>query len=298
VLLDVFMRGLGREAPVATAEQRERLDAALRKQIARGQAAHEGIAVADEEVAAMFGEIAGGDAAEDLDALHVALESIPADDVVLALACARGHDGALARFRDLYMGNIPAVARRVGTANVDAAEVLSRVSEALFVAAPGGRPRILDLVARGSLSGLVKVIAVRTTINLCRSERREVTDPQHALATAIASQTDPELATIKQHHRSAVKAALEAAVASLPPDERNLLRLSLLHRLTVDEIASLQQVHRSTAARRLAKIRERLGKEARRRLRVDLGATGPELEHVFHLVRSSLHVSFERLLGS
>lgn len=297
-MLDAFLRGLGRALSLST-DARERLEAAVIDRVAHGRAAHDAFEVDEADVATLLGEITHvEDETIDVDALIAALESIPSDDVVLALACARGDERALMRFRDLYLESVPGVARRVGNASVDVGDVVSRVNEALFVAPPGGRARILDMVGRGSLGGLVRVIAVRTAINLGRSTARELADPHEALANAIASQTDPELAAIKERHRSAMKTALEAAIASLPADERNLLRLSLLHRLTVDEIASLQRVHRSTAARRLAKIREQLGKEARRRLRVDLGAGNGDLAQVYDLVSSSLHVSFERLLGA
>jgi RNA polymerase sigma-70 factor (ECF subfamily) len=292
VVLESFLRAL-ESAPDLTTDQRRQVEDALRGQIERGRSVHEGLVVADDDLAALFGAAALADCAT----LIAALEAVPADEVVLAIACGRRDDAAIARFTELYMQDIPAMVRRVGSPRIDPGEVFSRVSEALFVSQSGGRPRILDLVGRGSLSGLVRVIAVRTTINLSRREHREITDPHDALATAIASQTDPELATIKKDHRDAIKAALEQAIGALLPDERNLLRLSLLHRLTIDEIASLQQVHRSTAARRIARIRDQLGKDARRRLRAQLGVGGDDLEQIFRVVSSSVDISFARLLG-
>ena len=297
--LDAFVAAVG-AGPRTTSLASPRIEAALGDALARGREAHEGLDIDDTRVAALLGEIVAArtdeDAGLDENTVVETLASAPAGDVVLALACADGIDAAMKRFRARYMPAMASVARRVGNVALDPEEVAAQVVEKLFVAGSQARPRILDLVGRGELAGLVRVVAVRTAINLSRRDRREITDPNDALATAIASQTDPELAAIKQDHRSAIKGALETAIASLQPDERNLLRLSLLHRLTIDEIASLQQVHRSTAARRLARIREQLGAQARRNLRIELGARAEDLEHVFQLVRSSLHVSFERLL--
>lgn len=297
VSLDAFVSALG-EAPCASDDERARLAEALTRALARAEAACVGFAVDPAESCALMAEIVrtAPGARSDTDALCAAVMQLPAEDLALAIGCAHGNPHAMRRFTELHLRGVAGLARRVGGFEVDTDEVLSRVREKLFVAPPDGRPRILDLVGRGSLAGLVRVIAVRTTLNLGRGERREITDPEHALATAIASQTDPELAAIKVHHRESVKTAIQSAIASLDPDERNLLRLSLLHRLTIDEIASLQKVHRATAARRLARIREQLGKESRRRLRAELGPGDPELERVFELVQSSLHVSFERLL--
>ena len=167
-MLDAFLRGLGREPSLST-EARERLEATVADCVARGRAAHDGIEVDEADVASLLGEIVRvEDETVDADATIAALASIPSDDVVLALACARGDERALVRFRDLHLDSIPAVARRVGSASVDVGDVTSRVNEALFVAPPGGRARILDMVGRGSLGGLVRVIAVRTAINLGR----------------------------------------------------------------------------------------------------------------------------------
>lgn len=331
VAVDAFVAAVGAPAKL-TPPARARLQEALASALARGREAHEGLSVDETRTAGLLGEVvaarlsaeasqaeasrdadeaagevdtaaqASGAADERpavepaLDRILGALSEVPVGDVVLALSCTDGREAAMQRFRARHMPAIASVARRTGHVALDPEELAAHVIEKLFVPRPDARPRILDLVGRGELAGLVRVIAVRTAINLSRRERREITDPNDALATAIASQTDPELAAIKQDHRGAIKGALEAAIAELAPDERNLLRLSLLHRLTIDEIATLQQVHRSTAARRLAKIREQLGAQARRRLRIELGAAAEDLEHVFRLVRSSLHVSFERLL--
>jgi RNA polymerase sigma-70 factor, ECF subfamily len=296
VIVDAFL-GAAASVPPPDEEGRARLETALNHAVARTQSADLGVEVSPDELAVLVGEIVNEAPDPGLEAVLERIERLAMHDLALALGCGRGDARALARFARLHLQDLPGIVRRIGHGGIDHDEVRARVQETLFVAPPGGRPRILELVGRGNLSGLVRVVAVRTALNLARKGRREVTEPDDALATAIASQTDLEHALVKVQHRGAVKAALENAIADLTADERNLLRLSLLHRLTIDEIAALQHIHRSTAARRIARIREQLGESARRRLRSELGASEGELDHVLHMVGSSLQVSFDRLLA-
>jgi RNA polymerase sigma-70 factor (ECF subfamily) len=103
---------------------------------------------------------------------------------------------------------------------------------------------------------------------------------------------------LKAHQRAAFKAALQAALAGLGAKERNLLRMHLLHGLSIDEIGRAYQVHRATAARWLATTREALHRETRRLLRARLGLTDPEFDSVLRAVESQLDASFRRLLTS
>jgi RNA polymerase sigma-70 factor (ECF subfamily) len=70
-----------------------------------------------------------------------------------------------------------------------------------------------------------------------------------------------------------------------------------MEHLGIDAIAALHGVHRSTAARWLQGVRERLGKHIRRSLRERLGPRPRDIESVLRAVDSQLDLSFSRLLG-
>ncbi len=101
----------------------------------------------------------------------------------------------------------------------------------------------------------------------------------------------------QQHHRDAFRAALERVLAKLTSEDRNLLRLSLVHGLSIDEVGRLYQIHRSTAARRLGRLKDGIGQDTRMYLRAELGADRKELQSLFRLVKTGLDKSFVRLLG-
>jgi RNA polymerase sigma-70 factor (ECF subfamily) len=147
------------------------------------------------------------------------------------------------------------------------------------------------------LPGVLRVAAARTALNLRRKDHRvDVGDER--LLRELCPDDDPELCALKDQHRAAFKSALEDALASLGAQERNVLRMHLLHALSIDAIGTTYQVHRATAARWLTTIREKLDTETRRLLRERKGLTDPEVDSLVRMVESRIDVSFRRVLGS
>lgn len=215
----------------------------------------------------------------------------------LALACARGHAKAL---RELEARTFPGARAALGRMGLSAdaiAEALQTLREKLLVAQDGEPPRILAAAVHGDLPGVIRVAAVRTALNLRRRDHRIELDDA-PLLRELAPDDDPELAALKEQHRSAFKSAFEDALAGLEARERNVLRMHLVHNLSIDAIGGTYQVHRATAARWLASIREKLDREVRRLLRERQGLTDPEVDSLVRLVESRIQVSFQRVLAS
>lgn len=275
---------------------------ALREQVGallkRGALAHPGI----RGDRALFGERLGQELAGD-DPLpwhdvQARLEAFDVEGVYLAAACAAGQAAAITRFQDLYFRNLPSTLRSMGAQVADIDDVISEVREKLFVAQAGVQPRVLGFSGRGSLEKLCRVIAARTLLNRQRSSRRERVCGDEELADLIAPQIDPELAAVKQHDRDVFRAAFADAIAKLSSEDRNLLRLSLIHRLSIDEVGRIYQLHRSTAARRLGRLKDAIAQDTRMYLRLKLGVDRKELQSLFRLVQTGLDKSFIRLLGN
>lgn len=226
-----------------------------------------------------------------------AIDALDLDAMILALACAEGQAKAIRDFESRYFGSAVAALRRMGLTDERQLEALAQTRAILFVGNEGA-PRILELVGKGDLRALVKVVAVRRALNLQRAERGLRIEPSEALADAIAEHTSPELDALKGQHRALVKAALSDALASLDPESRTLLRLSLLHELSIDELAAMHHLHRSTVARRIAKIRDNLRTVMHERLVVALGRSSPDVDSMLRIANSGLEISFERLLAS
>jgi RNA polymerase sigma-70 factor (ECF subfamily) len=84
------------------------------------------------------------------------------------------------------------------------------------------------------------------------------------------------------------QAAVEDVLRDLDPCERNVLRMHMVHQLSIDEIGRTYEVHRATAARWLTSIRDRLQDETRKLLRDRLGLADRELDSLFRVVESQL----------
>jgi RNA polymerase sigma-70 factor (ECF subfamily) len=140
----------------------------------------------------------------------------------------------------------------------------------------------------------VRVIALRVAIDLRRQDG-VVADPEDAASDDPAT-ADPELGYMKRRYRQAFNEAFRRAVASLAPEQVELLRLHFVDGLTLDQLATKLGIHRTTVARRVAAAREAIADEARRLLRAELGASEAELESLAGVMRSQIELSLPGLL--
>lgn len=265
-------------------------DGALRALIQRAREAWPGIDVPEEDFAALLAAHTTGPDARPL-AEQAAVETW------LALACARGNGKALRELEARTFPGARAALSRMGLPADAIDEVLQSLREKLLVAQDGEPARILAAAAHGDLPGVIRVAAVRTALNLRRRDQRlDLGDAP--LLDELAADDDPELVALKEQHRAAFKAAIEDALAGLSARERTILRMHLVHGLSIDAIGGTYKVHRATAARWLTAIREKLDRETRRLLRERRGLTDPEVDSLARLVESRIQVSFQRVLFS
>ena len=260
----------------------------MRELLCEAREAWPGITVPEEAFAELL-------AAQETDS--GAPPRLPAATLWLALGCARGDPEALRAFEASTFPGARAALRRMGLSPDTIAEVLQTLRERLLVAQPGKAARILAAAAHGNLPAQIRVAAVRLAFNLHRRDHRlELGDAP--LLAALTPDEDPELAALKEQQRRAVKAALERSLASLTPQERNVLRMNFVHWLSIDVIGRAYNVHRATVARWLAATRAKLNQESRRLLRAQQGIGEAEVDSLLRLVESRIQVSFLRLLES
>lgn len=267
------------------------LEARLAAKLTAARAAWPGVEVAPDAVLALWGERLAGVAEDQLGA---AIEALRAEELYIACGCGAGDSHALRAFEARYFGSLEGALRRITSSPAVIREVAQIVREKLFVANPERAP-ILDMAGKGDLGGLVRVVAIRTALNLRRADDRLVPLDRAELAV-LASDSDPELAAITSQHRTLVKEALEAALAGLGARDRSVLRMHLLDRLAIDDIGRAHDVHRATAARWIDRIRADLRTATLRRLHTQLGLSSDELESLVRAIESRLEVSFQRIL--
>jgi RNA polymerase sigma-70 factor (ECF subfamily) len=287
-LADVFLAQVRAEARLRFGEPAE-LDAELGALWSQARAAWPAV----ELHPALFARYLGERAAE-VDRVA----AMSATGLYLACACAGGDETAVRSFRDAFARDIAHVLQRMGAATlVD--EVTQQILDGLFV---GGGQRAAGIVGyrgHGELRAWVRVVAVREAYTLLRrqrkTERREVGGEEADLERALGAR-DPEIERLKAAYRSKFKQAFEQAFQSLPARDRTLLRYQFLDGLRLEQIGVIYDVSRATAARWLARARDRLLKGTRGHMREDLEVSRGELDSVMNLIESQLEVSISRLL--
>ena len=210
-------------------------------------------------------------------------------DLFLACACVEGDSRAITAVSEMISEEVTRSAR--GRSGAD--DVAQTVRVKLLV---GDSPRIAEYAGRGSLRGWLRVVVARAMVDAARQGKRRELPADDRELFDLPARGDPELSFIKDHYREEFRGAFEAALRSLEPSERRLLRHQFADRLSIDQIGALYRIHRATAARQLSRAREELLSRTRRELskRLELGRA--ELESVMRLIQSQLHVSLCRLL--
>jgi RNA polymerase sigma-70 factor, ECF subfamily len=214
----------------------------------------------------------------------------------LAEACARGDRSALATLEAQYLPRVRVVVERVDASAAFVDDALQVLRQKLFVAEGGRPPRIAEYAGSGPLLSWLRAAAVRTARNLKRPHAREQAAEDDALEALPLSGPTPEFALLLQRHRPAFKVAFRAALATLEPRERTLLKLQVVDGLSLERIGVIYAVNKSTVSRWLAKAHESLVDATKGRLAVDLGMSGGELESLVRAMRSGIELSVAALL--
>lgn len=280
------------DATGATPSSAQELEARLGTLLSEGRTAWPGLPLSDEELLRYL-----ADRIPEGASLLAALASLHPADLHLACACALGKPRALESFERHCLSDLAAVLARFSASTEFHDEVRQAVRERLFVCRPGTHARIEDYGGRGSLAGWVRVVAVRLAVDLLRQRGKQPMAAEDDVIQSLAISADSELRVLAEKYRGEVKAAFQEAFAALSASERNLLRLHYLDGLTIDEIAAMKRVHRSTAARRIVRCCEHVATRTHRILVERLGIEASQVDSVMRLLRSHLDLSLERWLG-
>jgi DNA-directed RNA polymerase specialized sigma24 family protein len=93
-----------------------------------------------------------------------------------------------------------------------------------------------------------------------------------------------------------VRELIGAALATLAPRARAALRLHLVERASLDEVARASAVPSTTAVRWIERARDDLGRACRRVARERFQLTTEELEALFDAVEHRLELHLPRML--
>ena len=219
-------------------------------------------------------------------------------DLHLAFAARLGHAGAMGRFESQVMATLNRVIGRVDASDAFIDEIKQRLRTKLFVSDGTSPAKIAHYTGQGDLLAWVRVVAVREALDSVRAERRRALDSDDALMAIEASATGPDMLAFRQQYKAQFSEAFRDALAALQPEQRNVLRLHYVHGLSIDKLGGVLRVHRSSAARRIAKARADLLSGTRRLLHARLSIDRREFDQLMGLVASRLDLSIERFLAT
>ncbi|MBI5542645.1 MAG: hypothetical protein HY901_02060 [Deltaproteobacteria bacterium] len=217
------------------------------------------------------------------------LSSLNAGDLLLAFACLRGTQAAVAEVaRRLQPGHLKSVRPSSAlAASID--DVLQAVSIRVLLPRDAAPPEIIEYSGRGTLDGWLRAVVLHAAIKEQQCAGK-VESPGSSLARQLA-QADPELAYLKTLYAQDLHHAFFEAVHTLTCRERSLLRLFLVSRVGVTKIARCYHVHRATMSRMLAETRTKLREETKKALGRRLDLDSGEASSLMRLVDSQLDVS-------
>lgn len=213
-----------------------------------------------------------------------------AGDLYLCCACTKAQPEAVLAFEAEVHGVAKAAISKIDRDSDFVSETLQEFWRKLLT---GPDAKINQYSGRGPLKAWVRVSATRLALD--RSRRRGVLAAREVeLSDRLAgADPSPEAALTKVRLGPAFQDALRQAIAALPAQERNVLRMHVAGRCSIDEIGRAYSVHRATAARWLDRSKTRIYDSVRR----DLGArveklTESEFKSLARLVGSELELSF------
>lgn len=222
-----------------------------------------------------------------------ALNVVRGPDLYLATACLVGDAAALTALDTHVIAKLDKAVSGLDSSRAFLEEVRQVVRERLLV---GAAPRLAEYSGRGALLAWARTVALRLALNLRRDGGKETPHEDEALHALPLGGADLELDYVRSQHRADFTAAFADALASLDPKERNVLRLSIIDRLSIDQIAAVYGTHRATAARWVNAAREALLERTRKNLAERLKLTGSELQSLLGALQSNLEISLNRML--
>ena len=210
-------------------------------------------------------------------------------DLYLCCACVVRNPEALLAFDRHCLNVARAAVARTSRDPEFVIEALRELWDKLLFAE---NAKVAEYCARGPLQAWVRIAAVRTALDRSRTERirntRQIGLSDHLTVEA----SGPESTLTKARYASTFQEALESAILSLTSQERNLLRMHVLGRCSIDQIGRAYGVHRATAARWLERAKAHVLTSVREQVvKKHTALTDNEFMSIAHLMGAELELS-------
>jgi RNA polymerase sigma-70 factor, ECF subfamily len=286
--LDAFFGALGDEGQ-ADRVDRAAVEQALDDAILAARAAHPKVVLDPDVFAAAIARTLGTESVMD------GLRHMQLTDFYLAQACVVGDKVAQRTIHQVHLSRVKEWIGAWDGREAFAADVHQEAARRLLVA-DGGPPQIASYTARGALGAFIRVYVTR----LARKMKRGKADGAHAEPSLAlrAPDLDPDVALLRRRYAREFADAFQATLLELSTDERNVLKLHYLDGLSIEQVGAAYQVSRATAARWLAKARDRVLEATRERLVERLGASAPNAASLLSIAQAEIGGSLFRMFGA
>ena len=215
-------------------------------------------------------------------------------DLYLACAAGAGDHAAVRLIDEQFIARLPARIRRLGSAMDKVGDVLQTVRERLF---SGDVPRIRAYNGAGPLEQWIKVVAIRTAIDLHRSDQSIPRVERAWLETVAPRDADVSALMMKVEYKRELEAAIRDLVPQLSARYRSVLRLHVVQGVSIEKIAASYGVHRVTVARWVWTAGEILLDGLRARFRAKFGIVPSEFDSMARMAKSQLSIDLAVLLA-
>jgi RNA polymerase sigma-70 factor (ECF subfamily) len=219
-----------------------------------------------------------------------ASDSVPVDpaDIYLCCACAEAEPEAIRSFEDEGRSVAEAAIRRIDSSDDFVHETLQELWTRLLV---GSDAKVRSFSGRGPLKAWVRVTATRIALDRLRVKKRGQLRHVELSDELAGETTNIEVSLLKARYGEAFQQALRTAVAALSVQDRNVLRMHVVGRCSIDEIGCAYNVHRATAARWIERARARIHDEVRDELCVRHKLTQSEFHSLAGVLGAELSLT-------
>jgi RNA polymerase sigma-70 factor (ECF subfamily) len=213
------------------------------------------------------------------------LNTLHAEDLVLACACADGDEAAWEHF---VLEQRPLLYRAADA--IDPGGGARDLADSLYADLFGLRERagkrqslFRYFHGRSSLTTWLRAVLAQRYVDRLRTERRVEALPDDESFEALPAQQRP-IDPDRHRFLEMIRHALKGAVASLAARDRLRLACYYAQELTLAETGRLLGEHEATSSRQLARTRKAIRDDVERQLRIERGLTDAEVAQCFESV--------------
>ncbi len=211
------------------------------------------------------------------------LEDVNLPDLALAWAAVEGDAAAL---RELDR-RLRACSRGVEE------DVLQQARQRLLV---GPSAKLRAYGGSGALVKWLRTVVLSLAVDARRREKPDAHVGDDELVVRASGEVGADVRLMKARQRQEFTRAFKAAIATLDPKERTVLRMRYVDQLPLEDIGRALGTHRTTAMRWMEAAFQKVLQGTRARLAAQLALEGEELDSLWRLLEPSLAERLSRLL--